>query len=133
VTSTKSGAAELVAGHDAGFICDSRDAAALATHLRALQDPALRARQGDNARRAVLPLTPESMTLALVLLYRALLEASVARRLAAKAARAGPPAAAEVPAAPDAAVAPPPAAAEPPATSRPPASPAPPAAGDGPR
>ncbi len=132
VTSTKSGAAELVTGHDAGFVCDSRDAATLATHLRALQDPALRARQGDNARRAMLPLTPESMTLALVLLYRALLEASVARRLAAKAARAGLPPAAPAAAA---AMAPPPAGAEPPAAPRPPASPPPPspADGDGPR
>ena len=93
VTSAKSGAAELVTAHDAGFVCGSRDAAALAAHLASLQDPALRARQGDNARRAVLPLTPESMTLALVLLYKSLLEASVARRLAARAARAasGPP------------------------------------------
>ena len=35
----------------------------------------------------MLPLTPEAMTLALVLLYKELLEASVARRTAAKRAR----------------------------------------------
>src|SRR6185369_6067516 len=46
VTSTKSGAAELVARHDAGFVCDARDVAALGGHLRALTDPALRARLG---------------------------------------------------------------------------------------
>jgi UDP-glucose:(heptosyl)LPS alpha-1,3-glucosyltransferase len=106
VTSTKSGAAELVAGHRAGFVCGSRDRAALSGHLQALLDPALRARQGANARQAVLPLTPESMTLALVLLYKALLEASVARRLAAKAARAERTAAAPSPDADDGATAP---------------------------
>jgi len=89
VTSTKSGAAEIVTEHDAGFVCESRDAAALAAHLRALDDAGLRARQGANARNAVLPLTPEAMTLALVLLYRDLLEARVKRRLAARAPRSG--------------------------------------------
>jgi len=89
VTSTKSGAAEIVTEHDAGFVCDSRDATALAAHLRALDDAELRSRQGANARNAVLPLTPEAMTLALVLLYRDLLEARVKRRLAARAPRPG--------------------------------------------
>jgi len=94
VTSTKSGAAELVTQHDAGFVCESRDAAALALHMRALMDAATRERQGANARRAVEPLTPEAMTLALVLLYKTLLEASVARRKARKA--KAPPSAAPV-------------------------------------
>lgn len=80
VTSTKSGVAELVAEHDAGFVCGSRDVGALAAHLRALLDPSLRQRLGDNARRAVAALTPDAMTLQLVLLYRELLAASAARR-----------------------------------------------------
>ncbi|HET9046430.1 MAG TPA: glycosyltransferase family 4 protein [Casimicrobiaceae bacterium] len=91
VTSTKSGAAELVAQHDAGFVCDSRDAASLALHMRALMDAATRERLGVNARRAVEGLTPEAMTLSLVLLYKALLEASVTRRKASKA-KTPPPA-----------------------------------------
>ncbi len=80
VTSTKSGAAELVLEHDAGRVCRSRDVDALAAHLRELADPALRARLGANARAAVAELTPEAMTLKLVLLYRELLSASAARR-----------------------------------------------------
>ena len=47
----------------------------------AAQCPAgVRARQGANARNAVLPLSPAAMTLKLVLLYKELLEASVAHR-----------------------------------------------------
>ena len=51
-------------------------------------DPGVRARLGANARRAVEPMTPEAMTLELVLLYRELLAASAARR---KGASAAPP------------------------------------------
>jgi hypothetical protein len=58
--------------------------------MRALADPALRARLGERARAAVLPLSPSAMTLSLVLLYKALLEESArhqrsdtARKLAA--------------------------------------------------
>ncbi|HVE48708.1 MAG TPA: glycosyltransferase family 4 protein [Casimicrobiaceae bacterium] len=102
ITTTKAGIAELVAANDAGLICESRDAAALAQHMRTLADPATRARIGMNARQAVLPLSPEAMTLKLVLLYKELLEASAraqksdaARRLKAHrdawAAKAGPP------------------------------------------
>ena len=85
ITSTKSGAAELVVRHDAGFVCEARDTSALAAHMRALMEPAARERLGAHARDAVLPLTPDAMTLALVLLYKSLLEESVARRKAAKA------------------------------------------------
>ena len=90
VTSTRSGAAELVTEHDAGFVCAARDVAALTAHLTALLDPELRARLGANARAAVLPLSPSAMTLKLVLLYKQLLEASVAHRTAARAATATP-------------------------------------------
>ena len=86
VTSTRSGAAELVSEHDAGFVCDARDIGALTTHMRALQDAPLRAVLGANARKAVLPLSPAAMTLKLVLIYKELLEFSIAHKLAAKAA-----------------------------------------------
>jgi UDP-glucose:(heptosyl)LPS alpha-1,3-glucosyltransferase len=85
VTSTKSGAAELVREHDAGLVCPSRDVAGLAAHLRVLMDPAQRERFGARAREAVLPLTPAAMTLKLVLLYRELLAGIVARRQARRA------------------------------------------------
>ena len=84
ITSTKSGVAELVMGADAGFVCDARDPAALAAHMRTLEDGTRRERMGSNARNAVLPLSHAAMTLQLVLLYKELLEASVARRQAAK-------------------------------------------------
>ncbi len=113
VTSTKSGVAELLAANDAGLVCPSRDAGALAAHMRALLDPALRDRMGANARRAVEPLTPEAMTLELVLLYRELLAASVARRRSAPAAASSPPA--SRPAAPEPPAATAPGAGSPPA------------------
>jgi len=67
-------------------VCDSRDVAALVRHMRALEDAHLRATLGGNARNAVLPLTPAAMTLKLVLIYKELLELSIAHKLAAKAA-----------------------------------------------
>jgi UDP-glucose:(heptosyl)LPS alpha-1,3-glucosyltransferase len=73
VTSTRSGAAELALAHDAGCVCAPGDAAALAAHMRALRDKALRVRLGANARSAVLPLTPDAMTARLVALYDRLL------------------------------------------------------------
>ncbi len=76
VTSTKSGAAELVVPHDAGFVCAAGDAAALGDAMRRLLDPAARERLGGNARAAVLPMTPAAMTLEMVLLYKELLESS---------------------------------------------------------
>ncbi len=85
VTSTRSGAAELVTEHDAGFVCDSRDVASLRAHMGELADPALRARLGANARNSALPLSPAAMTLKLVLIYKELLEASIAHKLAARA------------------------------------------------
>jgi len=96
ITSTKSGVAELVTAHDAGLVCGSRDVPALAAHMRALLAPEARARMGENARQAVAPLTPDAMTLQLVLLYRELLAASAAhRRPAAPPVPATPPAANE--------------------------------------
>jgi UDP-glucose:(heptosyl)LPS alpha-1,3-glucosyltransferase len=80
VTSTKCGAAELVIEHDAGFVCAARDLDALTAHMRTLTDAAARTGRGERAREAVLPLTPEAMTLQLVLLYRDLLAAAHAAR-----------------------------------------------------
>ncbi len=77
VTSTKSGAAELLLKHDAGLVCPAGDVAGLAAQMRTLLDPDTRSRLGANARRAVLPLTPAAITLQLVLLYRDLLAATV--------------------------------------------------------
>jgi len=73
VTSTRSGAAEIALAHDAGFACAPADVAGLASRMRALLDPPLRARLGANAREAVLPLTSEAMTAQLLALYRELL------------------------------------------------------------
>lgn len=91
ITSHRTGAAELVTGNDAGFVCAARDPGALAAHMQALYDAGTRARLSANARRAVEPLTPAAMTLKLVLLYKELLEASVAHKLAARAKRDAKP------------------------------------------
>jgi UDP-glucose:(heptosyl)LPS alpha-1,3-glucosyltransferase len=76
ITSTKSGAAELLLEYDGGLVCPARDVAGLAPQMRALLDRDTRARLGANARRAVEPLSPSAMTLKLVLLYRDLLSAT---------------------------------------------------------
>jgi len=80
VTSTKCGAAELVTENDAGLVCAARDVDALARHMITLTDAEARRLLGGRAREAVLPLTPASMTLQLVLLYRDLIAAAVAVR-----------------------------------------------------
>ncbi len=80
VTSTKCGAAELVTEHDAGLVCRARDVDALARHMLTLTDAEARRLPGARARAAVLPLTPASMTLQLVLLYRDLIAAAAAAR-----------------------------------------------------
>jgi UDP-glucose:(heptosyl)LPS alpha-1,3-glucosyltransferase len=87
VTSTKSGAAELVLANDAGLVCPAGDIAGLAAQMRTLLDSATRTRLGANARRAVLPLSPSAITLQLVLLYRDLLAATVQAKAAGKAFR----------------------------------------------
>ena len=79
IGSTKSGVAELLTEHECGAVCPPCDAAALVAHMRSLQDGAMRARLGENARRAVLPLSPAATTLSLVLLYRDLLASGAPR------------------------------------------------------
>jgi len=73
VTTTRCGAAELAVAHDAGLVFDPADVNALAAHLRTLSDAEVRSRMGDNARKAMLPLTPAAMTSRLLALYEALL------------------------------------------------------------
>ena len=73
IASAKTGVAELVREHDCGLVCPSGDVAALAGHMRALQDPPTRAGFAANARAAALPLSPAAITLQQVLLYRDLL------------------------------------------------------------
>ena len=90
VTSTKSGAAELLLEHDAGLVCPAGDVAGLAAQMRSLLTPETRERLGANARNAALPLSPAAITLQLVLLYRDLLAATVTVRAKGKSARKGP-------------------------------------------
>ena len=67
--------AELVAGHDAGFVCDAHDVEEFAASMQSLMPPSLRARQGAAAREAILPLSPQAMAQELVALYERLLQA----------------------------------------------------------
>ncbi|MCC7039404.1 MAG: glycosyltransferase family 4 protein [Burkholderiales bacterium] len=90
VTSTRSGAADLVLAHDAGITCPADDADAFAAAMRTLLDASTRQAMGERARDAVLPYAPAATTLALVLVYKELLEASIAHRLAPKSATAAP-------------------------------------------
>lgn len=87
VTSTKSGAAEILLEHDAGLVCPAGDVAGLAAQMRSLLVPETRERLGANARNAALPLSPAAVTLQLVLLYRDLLAATVTAREKGRAAR----------------------------------------------
>src|SRR4029453_12071824 len=96
VTSTKSGAAELVLANDAGLVCPAGDIAGLAAQMPTLLHATPRPRQRANARRAVLPLSPAAITLQLVLLYRDLLTATVQARTAARGNRR-PPAPSDAP------------------------------------
>ena len=96
ITTSKSGAAELVQEYDAGLVCASRDVPGLAAHMRTLLDADARSRLGANARRAIEPLTASAMTLKLVLLYKELLEASVKHRTSPRAPHAAPPTTASI-------------------------------------
>ena len=73
VTTTRCGAAELALDAGAGFAVTPGDAAALALHMGTLQDETVRARMGERARAAVLPLTAAAMTARLIALYDSLL------------------------------------------------------------
>jgi len=73
VTSERCGAGELVVAHDAGFVCDSIDAAGFVEGMRTLLDPTERARRATNALTAVAALTPANMARELLALYAKLL------------------------------------------------------------
>jgi UDP-glucose:(heptosyl)LPS alpha-1,3-glucosyltransferase len=90
VTSTKSGAAELLLEHDAGLVCPAGDVAGLTAQMRSLLTPETRERHGANARNAALRLSPAATTLQLVLLYRDLLAATVTARGKGKAPQKAP-------------------------------------------
>lgn len=72
VTSTKSGAAELIREGENGFVCDALDISGLAQHLGQLLDPAVRKQLGGSARTTVEPLGLDTMTEKLLTLYREL-------------------------------------------------------------
>jgi UDP-glucose:(heptosyl)LPS alpha-1,3-glucosyltransferase len=73
ITSTKSGAAELIESIRAGYVCDALDAAALAAALRQLMQPARRKALSDAARRGVASCGLNPMGERLATLYRGLL------------------------------------------------------------
>ncbi len=74
VTSTRCGAGELVAAHDAGYVCGARDIAAIGDAMQKLCEPSERRRAGANARSAVAKLTPDAMAKELLDLYAAMLD-----------------------------------------------------------
>jgi len=73
VTSSKSGAAELIDQGIEGYVCDALDTTALATHLTSLLEPSVRVSMGHAARTKVEPYNLERMGKALLELYRSLL------------------------------------------------------------
>jgi UDP-glucose:(heptosyl)LPS alpha-1,3-glucosyltransferase len=73
VTSTKSGAAELIENGVNGFVCDALDVRTLAEALTALRCEDERERMGERARARVAPLTLAAMRVELLALYRKLL------------------------------------------------------------
>lgn len=80
ITSTMSGAAEIVTAADAGLVCDAFDVGTLAGHMRLLQHASAREPLSARARAAALELTPAAVTLKRVMLYRDLLAASLKAR-----------------------------------------------------
>jgi UDP-glucose:(heptosyl)LPS alpha-1,3-glucosyltransferase len=72
VTSTKCGAAEILAEGESGFVRDALDVAGIAECLDRLDPPTAR-RMGEAAREAVAGLTPEAMGREYLALYERLL------------------------------------------------------------
>jgi UDP-glucose:(heptosyl)LPS alpha-1,3-glucosyltransferase len=73
VTSSKSGAAELIREGENGFVCNPLDHRQLATAMAKLLSPALRQSAGLAARATVEPMTLEAMSAQWLALYRQLL------------------------------------------------------------
>jgi UDP-glucose:(heptosyl)LPS alpha-1,3-glucosyltransferase len=76
VTSTKTGAAELVRHGESGFVCDPLDQAALVAALRHLRSPELRERMGAAARKRIEPMTLSAMSKRFLDLYEMLIGTS---------------------------------------------------------
>ncbi len=73
VTSSKSGAAELIRDGENGFICDPLDHVQLAAAMAKLLSPTLRQSAGLAARATVEPMTLKAMSAQWLALYRQLL------------------------------------------------------------
>ena len=76
VTSTKSGAAEMIRPGENGRVIDALDVPALAEAMDDLSDPPRMAARRDSARRSVAALTIEGLGDDLVALYRRLLDSA---------------------------------------------------------
>ncbi|MBI3575305.1 MAG: glycosyltransferase family 4 protein, partial [Gammaproteobacteria bacterium] len=72
VTSTTSGAAELIANDHNGYVCDALDVETLVAHLRAVVDPVRHPALCVEARRTVEPLTLEAASRQWLDLYASL-------------------------------------------------------------
>jgi UDP-glucose:(heptosyl)LPS alpha-1,3-glucosyltransferase len=72
VTSTGTGAAELVRHGESGFVCEPSDTNALVAALQQLQSREVRDRMGAAARRTVEPMTLDAMGKQFLDLYAAL-------------------------------------------------------------
>lgn len=73
ITSFKTGNFDLVKEHQAGFVSDALDLAAIIEFIRRLQDEKTRQTMGVNARKAVLPWTEERMAEEYQALYQEVL------------------------------------------------------------
>ena len=74
ITSSKSGAAELLGEGENGFVCDALDQKGLASAMTKLVDQSTRLRLGAAARETVAHLAPENMARQLLDLYRGLIQ-----------------------------------------------------------
>jgi len=72
VTSTKSGAAEVVTRHGLGAVCDALDVEGLAAAIEGLRDESARARCRENCRRVAPEFAIERMSAEYLALYRGL-------------------------------------------------------------
>lgn len=77
VTSTGSGAAELIRPGENGFVVDALDVDGIARALQVLADPRGREARAAAARASVAPLSLEALGAQLIALYRRLLESPV--------------------------------------------------------
>ncbi len=81
ITSTRCGAAELIANGVNGFVCDALDRSALASHMTSLLDPTLRESAGQAARLSTKNLTLNDMSSKYLQLYESLISNNDQTRL----------------------------------------------------